>query len=74
MYVRVAYWAKCSVPILLKDGLVRVDRKLQLAHSDVYSPMQSPSFGNYLYFVTFIDDFSRHAWVYVLKANFEVFL
>ena len=36
--------------------------------------MQTPSFGNYLYFVTFIDDYSRHAWVYPLKANSEVFL
>ena len=36
--------------------------------------MQTPSFGNYLYFVTFIDDYLRHAWVYPLKAKSEVFL
>ena len=57
-----------------KDGSVRAERKLQLVHSDVCGPMQTPSFGNYLYFVTFIDDYSRHAWVYPLKAKSEVFL
>ncbi|RYA53994.1 hypothetical protein DD596_25980, partial [Enterobacter cloacae complex sp. 4DZ3-28B] len=30
--------------------------------------------GNYLYFVTFIDDYSRHAWVFPLKAKSEVFM
>ena len=53
----------------LKDGSVRVERKLQFVHIDVCGPMQTPSFGHYLYFVTFIDDYSRHAWVYPLKAN-----
>ena len=57
-----------------KDGSVRAVCKLQLVHSDVCGPMQTPSFGNYLYFVTFIDDYSRHAWVYPLKAKSEVFM
>ena len=57
-----------------KDGLVRANTKLQLIHSDVCDPMQTPSFVNYLYFVTFIDDYSRHAWVYPLKEKSEVFL
>ena len=57
-----------------KDGSVRATRKLQLIHSDVCGPMQTPSFGNHLYFVTFIDDYSRHAWVYPLKGKSEVFL
>ena len=34
--------------------------------------MQTPSFGNYLYFVTFIDDFSRYTWLYFLKHKDEV--
>ena len=57
-----------------KDGSMRAVRKLQLVHSDVCGPMQTPSFGHYLYFVTFIDDYSRHAWVYPLKSKSEVFL
>ena len=57
-----------------KDGSMRANRKLQFIHNDVCSPMQTPSFGNYLYFVTFIDDYSRHAWVYPLKAKSKVFM
>ena len=57
-----------------KDGFVRAECKLQLVHSDVCGPMQTPSFRNYLYFVTFIDDYSRHAWVYPLKSKSKVFL
>ncbi|MCO5594985.1 hypothetical protein L7F22_049020 [Adiantum nelumboides] len=44
-----------------------------LVHSDVCGPMRTPSVGNSLYFVTFIDDFSRFCWVYPLKAKSYVF-
>ncbi|MCO5559285.1 hypothetical protein L7F22_012881 [Adiantum nelumboides] len=54
-----------------QDGSVRATRKLQLVHSDVCGPMRTPSVGNSLYFVTFIDDFSRFCWV--LKAKLDVF-
>ena len=57
-----------------KDGLVRVVRKLQLVHSDVCGPMHTPSLGNNLYFVTFIDDYSRFSLVYPLKAKSYVFM
>jgi len=58
-----------------KDGSIRATCRLQLVHSDVCGPMQTLSLGNYLdFFVTFIDDNSRHAWVYPLKAKFEVFM
>ncbi|MCO5587852.1 hypothetical protein L7F22_041804 [Adiantum nelumboides] len=44
-----------------------------LVLSDVCGPMRMPSVGNSLYFVTFIDDFSRFYWVYPLKAKSDVF-
>ncbi|MCO5593849.1 hypothetical protein L7F22_047867 [Adiantum nelumboides] len=56
-----------------QDGSVRATRKLQLVHSDVCGPMRTPSVGNNLYFVTFIDDFSRFCWVYTLIAKSDVF-
>ena len=41
-----------------KDGTMRATQKLQLIHSDVCGHMQTLALGGYLYFVTFIDDYS----------------
>ena len=49
-------------------------RKLELVHSDICGPMQTLSFGNHSYFVTFMNDYSRFAWVYPLKAKSKVFM
>jgi hypothetical protein len=40
-------------------------RPLELNHSDVCGPMQNKSVGGSFYFVTFIDDYSRFAHVYL---------
>jgi hypothetical protein len=36
--------------------------------------MQTPSISGRLYFLTFIDDFSRKVWVYFLKYKSDVFV
>jgi transposase InsO family protein len=46
---------------------------LQLVQSDLCGPLSSPSFSGCNYFLTFIDDFSRRTWVYLLKLKTEVF-
>ena len=48
-------------------------RPLELIHSDVCGPMQNKSIGGSFYFVTFIDDFSRYAFVYFMREKSEVF-
>ena len=50
-----------------KKGSSRKIEPLQLVHSDVCGPMPTASMGGSLYFVTFIDDFSRKVWVYPLR-------
>ena len=35
--------------------------------------MQTPSLGGSVYFLTFIDDFSRKTWIYFLKEKLEAF-
>ena len=40
---------------------------LEIVHSDLCGYMQTPSIGNILYFITFIDDYSMKTWVYFLK-------
>ena len=45
---------------------------LDYIHTDVWGPTKTTSFGGKHYFVTFVDDFSRRAWVYTLKSKDEV--
>lgn len=51
----------------------RANQLLELVHSDVCGPMKTPSMSGARYFVTFIDDFSRKVWIYIIKAKSECF-
>ncbi|CAG4939045.1 unnamed protein product [Colias eurytheme] len=46
---------------------------LELIHSDVAGPMENLSIGGSRYYVLFVDDFSKMAFVYFMKAKSEVF-
>jgi hypothetical protein len=46
---------------------------LELIHSDVFGPVLVPSLGKFVYYVSFIDDFSRNTWIYFLRNKSEVF-
>lgn len=46
---------------------------LDLIHSDLCGPMETMSFGGARYFLTFVDDFTHKAFVYLLKTKDEVF-
>ena len=46
---------------------------LKLIHSDVCGPIPSTYLCGYVYYVTFIDGYSRKTWVYFLKSKDEVF-
>jgi hypothetical protein len=51
----------------------RSKETLDIIHSDVCGPMPVKSLGGALYYVTFIDDYSRKMWLYLLKSKDEVF-
>jgi hypothetical protein len=67
----------CAGCVLIKHHQDNFEKRasgpLQLVHSDLCGPLSSPSFSRCKYFLTFIDDFSRHTWVYFLKLKSEVF-
>ena len=46
---------------------------LKLVHCDVFGPVKVPSLSKCVYYVSFIDDFSRNTWIYFLKKKSEVF-
>lgn len=45
---------------------------LELVHSDVWGPA-SKSVGGKIYYVSFIDDYSKFTWIYLLKHKSKVF-
>ena len=55
------------------SGGKRTKQILELVHSDVFGPVKVPSLGKSVYYVSFIDDFSRNTWIYFLKKKSEVF-
>jgi transposase InsO family protein len=46
---------------------------LDLVHSNVCGPTSIPSLSGYLYYVTFIDDYSRRTCIFFMKTKDEVF-
>ena len=56
-----------------KHSETRSTGLLDLVHSDICGPMQVPSLGGSRYFVSFIDDYSKWATVYMMKTKSECF-
>src|ERR1043165_7930307 len=46
---------------------------LEVVHSDVCGPFEEHTIGGNRYFVSFVDDFSRKFWIYVIQGKDEVF-
>jgi histone deacetylase 1/2 len=44
---------------------------LELIHTDVWGPAL-PSSGGFNYYVSFIDDYSHHCWIYLLKHKSDI--
>ena len=54
-----------------KKSFTRAAKLLELIHSDISGPFQVLSLGGSVYFITFIDDFSRWTVVYTMKRKSE---
>jgi len=46
---------------------------LQLVYFDLFGMLPVTSLEGYLYYVVFMDDFSRKTWIYFLKKKDEIF-
>jgi hypothetical protein len=58
-------------PFLKSDS--KIEGILEIIHSDVCGTIPSTSLSGYVYYVSFIDDYSPNTWVYFLKSKYEVF-
>jgi hypothetical protein len=69
---------KCRICLKMKTvkkSFQKIDRSstlLQLMHSDVCDMHSNPTRGGKKYFVTFIDDFLKFCYVYLLFSKDEV--
>ena len=52
-------------------GKHETKQTLDHIHSNIWGPSQIPSHGGARYFITFINDYSRKLWVYILKHKSE---
>ena len=63
--------SSCKICILAKQhreifpvgGSYRARAPLELVHTDICGPMQTPSLGGSIYFLKIIDDFSKKTWI-----------
>ena len=55
------------------DSKSTYSHPLELVHSDLWGPSPTTSRCGYSYYVTFIDQFSRHTWIYLLKLKSDVY-
>ena len=51
----------------------RASAPFELIHYDVWGPRPVLSSTRFKYFVTFVDDFSRVSWLYLMKSHSEFF-
>ena len=52
-----------------KKGATRSSQLLEIIHTDICGPFDIPSFNKEKNFITFIDDFSRYGFVYLLNEK-----
>ena len=57
--------------LIPKKSTWRASSKLSLIHADICGPITPISNSKKRYIISFIDDFSRKAWIYFLVEKFE---
>jgi hypothetical protein len=77
MWFRIRLCEHCiygkQIRVQFPFGATRENGILELVHSDVFVLVTVPSLGGSMYYVSFIDDFSRNTWIYFLRNKSEVF-
>ena len=54
-----------------KKGASRATELLECIHSDIWGPYSIPTINGHKYFISFIDDFSRYSYVYLIREKSE---
>jgi transposase InsO family protein len=54
-----------------KKGATRSEGLLEIIHTDICGPFTPSTLGGYKYFITFIDDFSRYGYIFLIHEKSE---
>jgi hypothetical protein len=46
---------------------------VKLFHSDICGPISPSTNGNNKYFISFIDDYTRKSWIFIIKTKDQAF-
>lgn len=64
--------AKChKLPFTISETVTH--HPLELIHTDLWGPSPVKSRNGFTYYVSFIDNFSRFTWLYLLKSKSDVY-
>src|ERR1044072_9168661 len=66
------YGKQCRIKF--NTAVHRTKGTLDYVHSDLWGPSQVHSHGGGRYMLTFIDDYSRKVWIFILKQKGEAFV
>ena len=58
---------------LVQESKFKACRKLELVHFDLLGPMPILSSNGNIYLMTFVDDYTKMCWVYLLKTKSKAF-
>ena len=72
-FLSTMFWGKLHKKPIQTTGGKRTKEQLKLVHSNVCGPMPTPSLSRGLYFLSFINDYIRYMWIYILKRKDRVF-
>ena len=61
------------VLVLVLELINELPALFELFHSEVWGPCPVVSLTRFQYFVTFVDDYSRTTWLYLMKNRSELF-
>ena len=59
--------------VQFKTTTHKTEEVLDYVHTDVWGPVRVASLGGSMYFLSFIDDYSRKVWVYFMRHKLETF-
>ena len=59
--------------IPFKKSFTVTNAPFDLIHSDIWGPASQPTKGGSLYYVLFVDDYTRYTWIYLLKHKSDFF-